>query len=152
MRVVTPGVVLGVGLGGFLDGIALHHIAQWHNMGSSVLPPHTMDAMRQNMRWDGQFHLATWLITVVGIVMLWSDRQLTAPALRILAGQMILGWGAFNLIEGAINHHLLHLHHVRDLPMHVPAYDWAFLGVAGIGFIALGAFLSRPPDVDLLTL
>ncbi len=50
MRIVTAGVVLGVGLGGFADGIALHQIAQWHSMGSSVLPPHTMDAMRLNMR------------------------------------------------------------------------------------------------------
>ena len=47
------GIVLGMGLGGFVDGIALHQIAQWHNMGSAILPPPTMDAMRQNMAWDG---------------------------------------------------------------------------------------------------
>ena len=32
------GIVLGLGLGGFVDGIALHQIMQWHNMGSAVLP------------------------------------------------------------------------------------------------------------------
>jgi uncharacterized membrane protein len=141
---LTPALVLGVGLGGLIDGIALHQIAQWHSMGSAVLPPHTMDAMRQNMRWDGEFHLATWVLTLIGIVMLWGDRQVSAPSLRILVGQMILGWGAFNLLEGAIDHHLLNLHHVRDLPTHVPAYDWAFLSIAGVGFMAAGAFLSRP--------
>jgi uncharacterized membrane protein len=50
----------------------------------------------------------------------------------------------FNLVEGIIDHHLLELHHVRDVPMHVPAYDWVFLGVGGLLFTALGWALSRP--------
>jgi uncharacterized membrane protein len=41
------GIVLGLGLGGVVDGITLHQIMQWHNMGSAVLPPTTMDAMAQ---------------------------------------------------------------------------------------------------------
>lgn len=143
MRIMTAGVILGLGMGGFIDGIVLHQIAQWHNMGSAILPPHTMETMSQNMAWDGQFHLATWTLTLIGIVMLWSDRQANAPTLRVLLGQMILGWGLFNLLEGLIDHHLLGIHHVRDLPVHVPAYDWIFLGIGGIGLILLGAVLSR---------
>ena len=143
MRMMTAGVVLGLGMGGFIDGIALHQIAQWHNMGSAVLPPHTMEAMSRNMLWDGQFHLATWLLTVAGIVMLWRDRQATAPTLRVLVGQLILGWGLFNLVEGGIDHHLLGIHHVRDLPVHVPAYDWMFLAIGGIGLMVVGSVLSR---------
>ena len=27
-----PGVLLGIGLGGFVDGILLHQILQWHHM------------------------------------------------------------------------------------------------------------------------
>lgn len=49
-------LVLGVGMGGFVDGIALHQIAQWHNMLSARVPPHTMDAMRTNMTADGLFY------------------------------------------------------------------------------------------------
>jgi uncharacterized membrane protein len=30
-------------------------------------------AMRQNMVWDGLFHLATLGITIVGVFMLWSE-------------------------------------------------------------------------------
>jgi hypothetical protein len=44
-RATAAGVTLGIGLGGFLDGIVLHQIAQWHNMGSAVVPPVTMEAM-----------------------------------------------------------------------------------------------------------
>ena len=133
MRWLTAGVVLGIGLGGFVDGIALHQIAQWHNMGSAILPPHTMEAMSQNMKWDGLFHLATLAITIAGVFMLWAAaRHRTIPATAGgLVGEMLFGWGLFNLVEGVINHHLLNIHHVRDLPGHVPLYDWVFLAVVG---------------------
>jgi uncharacterized membrane protein len=52
------GIILGLGLGGFVDGILLHQIVHWHNMGSAVVPPTTMDALQRNMTWDGYFHAA----------------------------------------------------------------------------------------------
>jgi len=142
---IAGGFVLGLGLGGFVDGIVLHQILQWHNMGSAVLPPTTMEAMAQNMRWDGLFHAATLILTVIGVVLLWLEGQRgTAPrTLRVLGGQMLLGWGVFNLVEGLIDHQVLGLHHVRDLPEYVPAYDWIFLAVGGLAFIAIGWLLAR---------
>ena len=141
----APAVLLGVGLGGFVDGWALHQIAQWHNMGSAVLPPVTMAAMQRNMTWDGWFHAAVWLCTVVGLYWLAAavrgGRRM--PDARQLTGFLLLGWGAFNLVEGVIDHHLLELHHVRDLPVHVPSYDWLFLALGGAGFAALGWLLAR---------
>jgi uncharacterized membrane protein len=145
MRLWTAGTVLGFGLGGFVDGIVLHQIAQWHNMGSAVLPPVTLDAMHTNMMWDGLFHAGTWAVTFLGVWMLWAEERRLAPTARILSGQLILGWGTFNLIEGVIDHHLLNLHHVRDLPVHVPLYDWTFLAVAGVLFIVIGWALATPP-------
>lgn len=139
------GITIGIGMGGFLDGILLHMILEWHNMGSSVLPPTTMAGMRQNMIWDGEFHALMWAITLAGIYLLLADarRGVTLPSTRVFTGQLVLGWGIFNLVEGLIDHHLLGIHHVRDLPVHVPLYDWIFLGVAGIGFILLGWAMSR---------
>lgn len=147
---ITGGLFLGLGLGGFIDGIFLHQIAQWHNMGSAILPPVTMDAMAQNMRWDGLFHVATLVLTLVGVVLLWREGRIgtAPPSLRVLSGQMILGWGIFNLVEGIIDHHLLELHHVRDMPVHVPAYDWWFLGIGGVLFILIGWWMSRTRDTD----
>lgn len=141
---LSAGTVLGVGLGGFVDGIVLHQIVQWHNMGSALLPPLTMEAMSQNMMWDGLFHLATWLITVIGVYMLLVEvRAGTPPTVISLTGQMVFGWGAFNLVEGIIDHHWLNLHHVRDLPVHVPMYDWLFLALGGIGLLTVGWLMTR---------
>ena len=134
------GVTLGIGLGGFVDGIALHQIAHWHNMGSSVLPPTTMVALEQNMVWDGLFHAGTWIITLLGVYLLLDDarRSASLPSRRAFTGQLLLGWGLFNLVEGIIDHHILNIHHVRDLPVHAPAYDWIFLAIAGAGLTLLG--------------
>ena len=142
------GIALGVGLGGFIDGILLHQIVQWHNMGSAVLPPVTMDAMRRNMTWDGFFHLAVWVVTLIGAYWLLADarRGLRLPTARVFTGQLLLGWGGFNLVEGLIDHHLLELHHVRDLPTHLPLYDWLFLAIGGAGLLLVGWLLSRRAD------
>jgi uncharacterized membrane protein len=137
------GILLGVGLGGFADGILLHQILQWHNMVSSVVPPDDMAAMRLNMRADGFFHLATWVATVSGIWLLWqAGQRVTAfPSARWFLGQGFIGWGAFNFIEGIINHQILGIHHVRG----TPDFDWdyGFLLVAGAGFWWFGRRLTR---------
>jgi uncharacterized membrane protein len=140
------GIILGLGLGGFVDGILLHQILHWHNMGSAVLPPTTLEAMRRNMAWDGLFHAAVWVLTLVGVYRLLSDarRGRHLPTPTSFTGLLVLGWGLFNLVEGIIDHHLLRLHHVRDLPAHVPLYDWLFLTVGGVGFIFVGRLLARP--------
>jgi uncharacterized membrane protein len=141
------GFILGLGLGGFVDGILLHQIAHWHNMVSAKVPPITLQALQDNTRWDGLFHAAVWLLTLVGVYRLLSDARtgLVLPSARGLTGQLLLGWGWFNLVEGLIDHHLLGLHHVRDLPFHMPVYDWVFLLVGGLGFILLGRWLARAP-------
>jgi uncharacterized membrane protein len=146
MRWFTAGTVLGIGLGGQLDGIVLHQVAQWHNMGSAILPPVTMAAMSRNMTWDGLFHGAAWAIVLYGIYMLRRAALQGAVAASgaVFTGEMIFGWGLFNLVEGAIDHHVLGLHHVRDMPVHVPLYDWMFLGIGGVGFLLVGWLLMRP--------
>jgi Predicted membrane protein (DUF2243) len=52
-RATVAGILIGIGMDGFVDGIVLHQIAQWHNMLSNIVPPHTMDNMRVSMTWDG---------------------------------------------------------------------------------------------------
>ena len=146
---IAAGTLLGVGLGGFVDGIVFHQLLQWHNMLSAKYPPtdpdHAVRNLEINMFWDGLFHTATWLTTALGLALLWRAawRPDVPKSTPTLVGGMFLGWGAFNLVEGVIDHHLLHLHHVFEGPDHL-AYDLAFLlsgvvlAVVGLGLIRMG--------------
>ena len=129
------GIVLGIGLGGFVDGIVLHQILQWHNMVSNWLPPTTLEAMHVNMVWDGLFHAVVWLVTLVGVLLLWSAayQRERIPPLREFVGRLICGWGWFNLVEGLIDHQLLGIHHVNEV------VDVRYRIYWDIGFIAWGA-------------
>jgi uncharacterized membrane protein len=141
---VAAGILLGAGLGGFVDGIVLHQILQWHNMLSGQLPPDTLVRAKVNMYWDGLFHAAVWVLTVVGLAMLWaaSGRAEVPHSGRTLLGGLLLGWGLFNVIEGIIDHELLGLHHVYEYtPNHLPA-DLGFLAF-GVGLLLAGAGLVR---------
>ena len=138
------GIVLGIGLGGFFDGILLHQIFQVHNMLSAKLPPHTMENMRAGMLGDGLFHAVTWIATLVGIALLWGTlnrRHDILPRGVELVGYMLAGWGWFNLVEGVLNHHILHLHHVIEA-LGVSIWDWLFLA-SGIMLIVIGHMIGR---------
>lgn len=142
---VKAGVVLGVGLGGFFDGIVLHQILQWHHMLSSHPDPSIATDLPLNVMADGFFHVATYLFTILGIGLLW--RAWRNPTVlrsgRGLFGAIILGWGLFNFIEGIINHHLISIHHVwPDGPGPVLLWDLAFL-IWGLLMIGGGYAIIR---------
>jgi Predicted membrane protein len=63
-----------------------------------------------------------------------------AIAGRQLAGMMLTGWGAFNLVEGLVDHQVLTIHHVN--PENVVLWDVAFLAL-GAGLVVGGMALAR---------
>jgi uncharacterized membrane protein len=141
---VGAGLVLGVGLGGFVDGILLHQILQWHNMLSSVVPPTDLVTMKYNMVWDGLFHAVTWMTCALGIGLLFraGRRGDAAWSGRLLVGALLAGWGLFNFVEGLIDHQLLQIHHVHP-GAGQRAWDLGFVVLGGLGLIALGYALAR---------
>lgn len=138
-----PGLVLGVGLGAFIDGIALHQIAQWHNMLSSTerWPVTTMDGMMANMRADGLFHAFAFVVVLIGLRMLWNvSRDGVYGSGRALVGWMIVGFGVFNVIEGVIDHQILGIHHVNEGSNEL-AWDLGFLAIS-VALIVSGWLLQ----------
>jgi uncharacterized membrane protein len=142
-----PGIFLGLGLGGFVDGILLHQIVQWHNMLSSTerWPDTTLKGMEANMRADGLFHAATWVLVALGLWMLWNAmREGAYGSGRALVGWMLAGWGIFNLIEGITDHMVLGIHHVNEGGNELP-WDLAFLAF-GVALIVGGWLLARDDE------
>ena len=142
--VILPGVVLGVGLGGFFDGILFHQILQLHNMLSARIPVVDLASAKANMVFDGLFHAAVWAATLAGVALLFAEGRrgdrLWSPSAFV--GGMLTGWGLFNLIEGGIDHYLLGLHHVVERAG-LSVWDHLFM-VWGAAMLAAGWALIRP--------
>lgn len=134
---VAAGIFFGLGLGGFFDGIVLHQVLQWHHMLSSWYPINSMANLELNTRWDGIFHSATYLFVLIGLFLLWraAHRQHLYWSTNMLFGTILIGFGAFNVVEGAIDHHLLGLHHVNET---VPKGQWPWWDMA---FLAWGTLM-----------
>ena len=143
VSIAVPAVLLGIGFGGFFDGIVFHQILQWHHMISTPYPPTSLENLERNTAGDGLFHFATWVVSLVGLGLLaFGDVPLRAPGrARMLIGGMLAGWGGFNLVEGVVDHQLLNLHHVRPGPDEA-LYDLSFLAW-GAAMLIVGVWLYR---------
>ena len=143
-----PAFLLGVGLGGFVDGIVLHQLLQWHHLltGKDDYPMTTVAGLENNTVADGIFHVLTWALVLVGVsrsLRAWQRGEI-APPWRLHIGLLLAGWGAFNLVEGLLSHQMLGLHHVRDDLGGPLSWDLGFL-VLGTLLLAAGLLLSRRP-------
>jgi uncharacterized membrane protein len=100
------------------------------------------------MFWDGLFHAFTWASTMTGMALLFrAGKRPDVPwSTRTFVGGQALGWGLFNLVEGIIDHHILHIHHVTETENHL-VWDLAFLA-SGVVLIAIGLALIRAGAAD----
>ncbi len=142
----VSGLLYGLGFGGFVDGIVLHQVLQWHHMVSSTrdAPMTTVSGLELNTLADGLFHLATFALTAAGMVttlVAWRQGRI-APSWSFHLGLLLVGWGLFNLVEGVVNHQLLGVHHVRDDLGGPLSWDVGFL-LSGVLLVAIGWALHR---------
>lgn len=140
------GLLYGLGFGGFVDGIVLHQVLQWHHMVSDVddYPTTTVAGLEANTLADGLFHVSTWVCLLVAsllAVRTWQQGRL-APTWRFHLGLVVAGWGVFNLVEGTVNHQLLGVHHLRDDLGAPLSWDLAFLAFGAL-LVAGGWALHR---------
>lgn len=141
-----PALLLGIGLGGFVDGILFHQVFQWHHLltAEGCCPAGTVEGLEDNTLADGLFHAATWIAVLAGALAAtraWQRGEL-APPWRAHFGGLLIGWGAFNLVEGLIDHHILGIHHVRDDLGAPLGWDLGFLAF-GAALVAAGLALKR---------
>jgi uncharacterized membrane protein len=133
---VAAGILIGAGLlAGFVDGILLHQILQWHHMITSIQPETNLPNLKVNTLGDGLFAVGTWIMTVIGISLLWlaGGHKDVSWSPKIFGGSLLLGAGLFDVIEGLIDHQILGIHHVKPGPNQL-AWD--------VGFLILGTVLA----------
>ncbi|MDF2457552.1 MAG: hypothetical protein K0R51_3545 [Cytophagaceae bacterium] len=126
----TAAAVLGIGMGGFIDGIVFHQILQWHEMLSNKISTTDYIGKSINMYWDGIFHAFCLVVVFTGVILLWkliSIENINRSG-KLLAGGLLAGWGLFNTVEGLLNHHLLKLHNVQEASFHHETANLIFLG------------------------
>ena len=99
---MLPGLLFGLGFGGFVDGIVLREILQWHHMISGAQSSETLAGLELNVVADGFFHVVTWLLVMAGSIMTlvsWRQGRL-APTWSFHFGLLVAGWGFFSVVEG----------------------------------------------------
>jgi uncharacterized membrane protein len=127
-------VLLGIGVGGFVDETVFHQLLHWH---------HFWDGGGQAAALvsDGVFHAASWVCTVGGLFWFADLRRRRTWWARGWLGGILLGAGGFQLFDGLVQHKLLGLHQVRYVPELWP-YDLGW-DLAGALALLLGAVVVR---------
>jgi uncharacterized membrane protein len=133
-RSVWSGVLVGIGVAGFIDEAVFHQILHWHHFYDRSTPSAGLVS-------DGLFHAVSWFAVVGGLYLLAHLRRIDAlEGMRWWSG-MLLGSGGFQLYDGTIQHKLMNLHQIRYHHTIWP-YDLAWNLVAVAALVA-GVLLHR---------
>lgn len=136
----APGLLLGFALGGFFDGILLHQILQWHHLLSAVGPA---DVTFQ-VAADGWFHALMYVIAAAGLWLLWREhRRGPGRAGRRLVSDMLIGFGAWHVLDSVLSHWVLGIHRIRMDSADPLLWDLIWFAAFGLAPLALGWALRR---------
>lgn len=135
------GIVLGIALGGFFDGILLHQILQWHHL-LSLVPG--IENLRLQILWDGYFHALMYVVAVAGLWGLWrARRQGEETSGRRLIGSLLLGFGLWHVADGVLSHWLLGIHRIKLDSPNPLMWDLIWFFVFGVLAMVAGWLLMR---------
>ncbi|WP_439533730.1 DUF2243 domain-containing protein [Polymorphobacter sp.] len=135
------GVLLGVALGGFFDGILLHQILQWHHLLSLV--PGAGD-LRMQVIWDGWFHALMYGLAGLGLWGLWRvQRSGETGSGRGLAAALLAGVGLWHVVDSILSHWVLGIHRIRIDSPNPLAWDIGWFLAFGIVPLLWGWWLAR---------
>ena len=99
------GLLLGMALGGFFDGIVLHQILQWHHLLSAVDFQPWLD-LRMQLVIDNRFHALMYVVLAAALMLLVKARHDLAlgRANSYLLASMLVGFGGWNVLDGIVFH------------------------------------------------
>jgi uncharacterized membrane protein len=98
------------------------------------------------------FHSSTYIFVVAGLFILWrhAHRRHLYWSNKLLIGTMLIGFGAFNVIEGIVDHHILGVYHVNEVVdvQYRIYWDVGFI-VWGAAMVVIGWMLMRSGKLDM---
>lgn len=114
---LLSGLLVGIGVVGFVDETVFHQLLQWHAFywGTSE---------HGRVLSDGLFHAFSTSLLIWGALRLWRDRESWTPIrARRIAAAAVIGGGAFNFYDGVVQHVIFHLHLVDEKVCPHPQID-----------------------------
>ncbi len=105
-RLLTAGVLLGIGVAAFVDEAVFHQILHWHHF-------YDRSTTRVGLVGDGIFHAFGWFATVAGAFLLADVRRRGGDVARRAWPAVLVGAGSFQLLDGILLHKVLRVHQVR---------------------------------------
>lgn len=105
-RNLLSGVLLGVGIAGFVDEVVFHQLLRWHHFYDRSTPAVGLVS-------DGIFHAFSWFATVAALFLFADIRRRRTFEPSRWWGGILIGCGAFQLYDGTVQHKLFGLHQIR---------------------------------------
>jgi uncharacterized membrane protein len=139
-RNIWAGCLLGFAFGGFVDGIVLHQILQWHHLLSGWRPGGTVSLLQMHITWDGLFHASHYLILAIGLALLWPRPAESSG--RRFGAWFAIGFGLWHVLDAVLNHWILGMHRIRQDAGNPLLWDLPFF-VLGVVAIGLGVLWLR---------
>ncbi|WP_432564741.1 DUF2243 domain-containing protein [Kineococcus sp. SYSU DK003] len=134
-RSLLAGVLVGIGVAGFVDEAVFHQILHWHHF-------YDRGTSTAGLVSDGWFHAFSWLAIVAGLFMFADLQRRRASSRPRVVGGALLGWGGFQLYDGLVHHKVFGLHQIRYGVELLP-YDLAWNLAAVAGLVAGTVLLLR---------
>ncbi len=131
-RNVVSGVLFGVGVAAFVDETVFHQLLHWHHFYDKSTPAAGLVS-------DGVFHAFGWFAVVAGLFLFADLRRREAWQAKRWVGALLVGYGAFQLYDGTVQHKLMRLHQIR-YDVELLPYDLAWNLSAAV-FLIVGAVL-----------
>lgn len=150
VHLLRAAALVGAGLAAIAEHVIFSQLLGWHGVLTArldvagIVPGQAAALLRQEAVAQGAFLAAAWIVVAAGCVLLWrASLRRAAPATSsAFAGAAILGWGAYQFLEGLLLHVVLGLHHVRDGPM--PWLGDGLYVVTGLLVAGIGWEFCRP--------
>lgn len=128
-RLLASGVLFGCGVAASVIDLFVFHLGlQWHHFYDLSTPEVALTA-------DAFFHAVGWAVTVWGLFLLADVRRRAPVRWARWTGAVLAGVGAFQVLDGVLNHKVLGIHQIRYGVDLLP-YDVTWIGTAVLVLLA----------------